>query len=179
VSAEESFEFDEVDRLTAGAVGPPGQRVFYLQASAGGEVVTLKVEKGQVAALVTYITALLSDLPPIEPPSTDMSLIEPVVPEWVVGALGVSYDELSDRVVLLAQELVVRDESATEEEDDDDEDLDAGVARFTATRAQAAALAARGLELVAAGRPTCSLCGNPIDPEGHVCPRLNGHKRPG
>ena len=177
MSEAESFEFDEVDHLTAGTVGPPGQRVFYLQASAGGEVVTLKVEKGQVAALVTYITALLSDLPPSEPPSTDMSLIEPVVPEWVVGALGVSYDELSDRVVLLAQELIVREEGESEE-DDDDEDLDAGVARFTATRAQAAALAARGLELVAAGRPTCSLCGNPIDPEGHVCPRLNGHKRP-
>jgi uncharacterized repeat protein (TIGR03847 family) len=179
VSEAESFEFEEVDHLTAGTVGPPGQRVFYLQASAGGEVVTLKVEKGQVAALVTYITALLSDLPPSEPPSADMSLIEPVVPEWVVGALGVSYDELSDRVVLLAQELVVREEAEGEEEDDDDEGLDAGVARFTATREQAAALAARGLELVAAGRPTCSLCGNPIDPEGHVCPRLNGHKRPG
>lgn len=177
MSEADSFEFEEVDHLTAGTIGPPGQRVFYLQASAGGEVVTLKVEKGQVAALVTYITALLSDLSPTEPPSTDMSLIEPVVPEWVVGALGVSYDELSDRVVLLAQELVVREEGEAEE--DDDEDLDAGVARFTATREQAAALAARGLELVAAGRPTCSLCGNPIDPEGHVCPRLNGHKRPG
>lgn len=176
MSEAESFEFDEVDHLTAGTVGPPGQRVFYLQASAGGAVVTLKVEKGQVAALVTYITALLSDLSPPEPPSTDMSLIEPVVPEWVVGALGVSYDELSDRVVLLAQELVVRED--VEGEVDDDEDLDAGVARFTSTREQAAALAARGLELVAAGRPTCSLCGNPIDPEGHVCPRLNGHKRP-
>ena len=179
MSEADSFEFEEVDHLTAGTVGPPGQRVFYLQASAGGQVVTLKVEKGQVAALVTYITALLSDLSPTEPPSTDMSLIEPVVPEWVVGALGVSYDELSDRVVVLAQELVVREEGEGEEEEDDDEDLDVGVARFTATREQAAALAARGLELVAAGRPTCSLCGNPIDPEGHVCPRLNGHKRPG
>ena len=177
MSAEDSFEFDEVERLTAGTVGPPGQRVFYLQATSSGEVVTLKLEKGQVAALVTYITALLSDLPPTEASTTDMSLIEPVVPEWVVGGLGVSYDELSDRVVLLAQELVVRDESEGEGDDGDD-DEDAGVARFTATRQQAAALAARGLERGAAGRPTGSLCGNPIDPEGHVCPRLNGHKRP-
>jgi uncharacterized repeat protein (TIGR03847 family) len=176
VSEAQSFEFEEVDRLTAGTVGPPGQRVFFLQAAAGGELVTLKLEKGQVAALVTYITALLADLPPTLAPPADMDLIEPVVAEWVVGALGVSYDELSDRVVVLAQELVVRDEG--EAEDDDEDDLDAGVARFTATRQQAAALAARGLELVAAGRPTCSLCGNPLDPEGHVCPRLNGHKRP-
>jgi uncharacterized repeat protein (TIGR03847 family) len=176
VSEAQSFEFEEVDRLTAGTVGPPGQRVFFLQAAAGGEVVTLKLEKGQVAALVTYITALLADLPPTLAPPADMDLIEPVVAEWVVGALGVSYDELSDRVVVLAQELVVREEG--EAEDDDEDDLDAGVARFTATRQQAAALAARGLELVAAGRPTCSLCGNPLDPEGHVCPRLNGHKRP-
>src|SRR5260370_35152399 len=97
----ESSEFEEADPWPAGTVGPPGQRVFYLQASAGGEGVTLKVEKGQVAALVTYITALLSDLPPSEPPSTDMSLTEPAVPEGVVGARGVSYDELRERVVLL------------------------------------------------------------------------------
>ena len=89
---------------------PPFVKGVDYTAPAGGQVVTLKVEKGQVAALVTYITALLSDLSPTEQPSTDMSLIEPVVPEWAVGALGVSYDELSDRVVVLAQELVVREE---------------------------------------------------------------------
>ena len=177
MTSEQSFEFDEVDRLTAGTIGPPGQRVFYLQAAAGGDVVTLKVEKGQVAALVTYITTLLSDLPPTEAETREMDLIEPVVPEWVVGALGVSYDEDTDRVVLVAEELIVRDEDEPELEDD--EPVDAGVARFSATRQQAAALVARGVELIAAGRPTCSLCGNPIDSEGHVCPRMNGHKRPG
>ena len=177
MTSEQSFEFDDLDRLTAGTIGPPGQRVFYLQASAAGDVVTFKLEKGQVAALVTYITTLLSELPLAEVGGIEMDLIEPVVPEWVVGAIGVSYDEATDRVVVVAQELVTRDED--EPEPSDDEDLDAGVARFSATREQAAALVARGVELIAAGRPTCSLCGNPIDPEGHVCPRMNGHKRPG
>jgi uncharacterized repeat protein (TIGR03847 family) len=177
MSADQSFEFEDVDSVTAGTIGPPGQRVFYLQAAAGGQVVTFKVEKGQVAALVTYVTALLSDLPPTEPLTADMDLVEPVVSEWAIGAMGVSYDEDTDRVVLLTQELVVRSEDDPPLEDD--EDLDAGVARFTMTRQQASALAARGLQLVSAGRPSCSLCGNPIDPEGHVCPRLNGHNRPG
>ena len=178
MSDASSFEFDEVERITAGTVGPPGQRVFYLQAAAGGQVVTLKLEKTQVAALAAYLTALLADLPPIPPTTFDMELIEPVLAEWVVGSLGVSYDEEDDRFVVIAQQLVVRDEDEDEPETDDDLEIDAGVARFGATREQAAALAARGAQLVAAGRPTCTLCGNAMDPEGHVCPRLNGHKRP-
>jgi uncharacterized repeat protein (TIGR03847 family) len=179
VTEGSSFEFDEVDHLTAGTEGPPGQRIFYLQAAAGGQVVTLRLEKNQVAALAAYLTALLADLPPVPPVTIDMDLIEPILAEWVVGSLGVSYDEELDRFVVIAQQLVVRDEDELEAEPGDDLPIDAGTARFTATREQATALAARGAQLVAAGRPSCSLCGNPMDPEGHVCPRLNGHKRPG
>src|SRR5260370_12531196 len=98
----ESSEFEEADPWPAGTVGPPGQRVFYLQASAGGEVVTLKVEKGKVTALVTYIPALLSDLPPSAPPSTAKSLTNPVVPDVVVAALGVSFHQLTYPASLLS-----------------------------------------------------------------------------
>jgi uncharacterized repeat protein (TIGR03847 family) len=158
-----SFEIPEVDHLTTGAIGPPGQRVFYLQARHGAQVVTLRLEKAQVAALVAYLAGMLSDMPPPGELPAAMDLIEPVVAEWVVASLGVSYDEDVDRVVILAEELVEEgDEPAR--------------ARITATREQVAALSMRGAEAVAAGRPPCPLCGQPLDPEGHTCPRLNGHR---
>lgn len=159
-----SFEIPDVDHLTAGAIGPPGQRIFYLQAGHGAQVVSLRLEKSQVAALVAYLAGMLADMPPPdEIPSSGMDLIEPVVAEWVVGSLGVTYDEDADRVVILAEELVEEGEEAAR-------------ARITATREQIAALSVRGAEAVAAGRPPCPLCGQPLDPEGHTCPRLNGHR---
>ena len=159
-----SFEIPEVDHLTTGAIGPPGQRIFYLQARHGEQVVSLRLEKAQVAALVAYLAGMLSDMPPPDDiPSTGMELIEPVVAEWVVGSLGVTYDEDADRVVILAEELVEEGEEGAR-------------ARITATREQVAALSVRGAEAVAAGRPPCPLCGQPLDADGHTCPRLNGHR---
>ena len=159
-----SFEMPEVDALTTGTEGPPGQRVFYLQARHGSQVVTLRLEKAQVAALVTYLSALIADLPPPEELPTDLDLVEPLVAEWVVGSLGVTYDEESDRIVLLVEELV-------------EEGQEAAQVRITATREQVAALSQHGAAVVQAGRPPCSLCGQPLDPEGHVCIRLNGHRQ--
>jgi uncharacterized repeat protein (TIGR03847 family) len=165
-----SFEMPEVDHLTAGAVGEPGHRVFYLQAGHQGQIVSLRLEKAQVAALVAYLIGMLAEMPgpagggataTATPP--DMELVEPVVAEWVVGSLGVSYEEDVDRVVLVADELVEEGEEGAQ-------------ARITATRDQIAALASRGADAVAAGRPPCPLCGQPLDPEGHTCARLNGHK---
>ncbi|MDQ3642561.1 MAG: DUF3090 family protein [Actinomycetota bacterium] len=159
-----SFEISEVDHLTTGAIGPPGQRVFYLQARHGKQVVSLRLEKAQVAALVAYLAGMLSDMPPpAEIPSTGMDLIEPVVAEWVVGSLGVTYDEDADRVIILAEELVEEGEESAR-------------IRISATREQIAALSVRGAEAVAAGRPPCPLCGQPLDAQGHTCPRLNGHR---
>ena len=166
----ESYDLDEVDHLTTGAIGPPGERVFYLQARQGHQLVTLKLEKTQVAALIRYLGTLLSDLSPPGTLPADMGLIEPVEAEWIVGTLGVSYDEDTDRFVLLAEELVEEGEDAGEEE--------GAIARFTARRDQVAALVLHGAEVVEAGRPPCPLCGEPLDAEGHVCSRLNGHKRP-
>jgi len=160
-----SFEMPEVDQLTAGAIGPPGQRVFYLQARRADLVVSLRLEKAQVAALVAYLVGMLADIPsPGDVPTTGQDLTEPVVAEWVVGGLGVTYDEDADRVVILAEELV-------------EEGEDGARARITATRAQVAALSVSGAEAVAAGRPPCPLCGQPLDPEGHMCARLNGHRQ--
>jgi len=161
----DSYDLDDVDLLTTGTVGPPGERVFYLQARRGAQLLTLKLEKSQVAALVRYLGTLLADLPPPEVLPPDLGLVEPVEAEWVVGTLGVSYDEDTDRVTLLAEELV-------------EEGEEGAVARITARRDQVAALVLHGAEVVEAGRPPCPLCGEPLDAEGHVCARLNGHKRP-
>ena len=158
-----SFEIEDADLLTTGTVGPPGQRVFYLQAREGRRVVSLRLEKTQVAALCRYLGELLADLPAVEPAPADMALVEPVVPEWVVGSMGVTYDEEDDRVLLVAEEMVEEDEEPAH-------------ARIRATRAQVAALIRHGTEVVAAGRPPCPLCGGPLDPEGHMCVRLNGHR---
>ena len=103
----------------------------------------------------------------------DLELEEPVDAAWVVGTLGLSYDSAADRIVLLAEEAVPEDEELEEPDE-----TSASMARFTITREQAAALAIRGTELVEAGRPPCPLCGNPLDPSGHVCPRTNGHRPP-
>jgi len=168
----EGSSFDIVDPMvfTPGTVGPPGQRVFYLQAQTANSVVTLKVEKQQVGALADYLAGLLADLPTVDPAEvpTLLELVEPVVPEWTVGTLAVAWDDVNDRMVLVAEELVVEDEDepsavATEP----------ARARFLLTRAQVAAFVQRARELVAGGRPSCPLCGGPIDPEGHACPRLN------
>jgi len=168
-----SFELDDVDHLTTGTIGPPGQRVFYLQAAQGDQLVSLRLEKTLVAALVRYLGALLADLPPAGPLPTELELREPVVAEWVVGGLGASYDEQADRVVLLAEEMV-----ATEPVGDEliAEEHEGAVARFGATREQVAAFAMHGAGVVEAGRPPCPLCGQPLDAEGHVCARLNGHR---
>jgi len=160
-----SFDFDAPDHFTAGAVGPPGERTFYLQAREARRLVTLKVEKGQVRALAEYMGGLLARLT-LDAAAVpgDLTLLEPVEAVWNVGSIGVGYDQGRDRIVVEAGELL--------EEDSEEEPA---TARFRITRAQAAGYVERAQELMQAGRPTCPLCLQPMDPGGHVCPRKNGH----
>lgn len=160
-----SHVFPTVDRLTVGAVGPPGGRTFMLQAGLELDVMTLKLEKTQVAALSQYLGRLLAGLPRPGhlPDAGELELTEE--PEWVVGTLGLSYDADVDRVLLVIDEAVGEDERGA-------------TARISATREQVAALAIRGTQLVEAGRPACPLCGYPLDPSGHACPRTNGYRPP-
>lgn len=163
------LDFPQPDRFTTGTVGPPGQRVFFLQVSEGGHVATFKVEKQQVAALADSLEELLSDLPAIEADATpDLDFVEPAIPEWVVGAMGVGYDEVDDRILVAAQELL--DEDPDVEPSDDD---GPATARMILTRPQAQAFVRHARELVEAGRPPCRFCGRPLDPRGHACPRMN------
>jgi uncharacterized repeat protein (TIGR03847 family) len=169
-----SFELSPVDRITVGTVGPTGQRTFFLQARQAGDLVTLKMEKQQVAALSRHLADLLADLPSVGalPDEVELELEEPAVAEWAVGSLRVEYDTDLDQIVIVAEEIEIIDEEGTP--------IDEGgaTARMAATREQIAALAIRGTALVEAGRPPCPLCGYPLDPAGHSCPRTNGHRPP-
>src|SRR5437588_594219 len=169
----DSHDLYDAERVTVGTIGPTGQRVFLLQGRQGSLTVTVKLEKQQVAALSQYLAKVLEELPDPGILPEDLELEEPLDAAWVVGTLGLSYDSTADRIVLLAEEAVPE-----EEEVDEADETNASMARFTITREQAAALAIRGTELVEAGRPPCPLCGNPLDPSGHVCPRTNGHRPP-
>jgi uncharacterized repeat protein (TIGR03847 family) len=167
------IELDPVDRITTGAVGDPGERVFYLQGRRAEQLVTLLVEKQQVELLATSLVEILARTGKETgegPPEEEMELEEPVLPEWRAGRLSIGYDEARDLVLLEAEEL------AQEEGEPVDEP---GKVRFWASREQALALARHGAAVAAAGRPRCELCGNPMDPEGHVCPALNGHREVG
>jgi uncharacterized repeat protein (TIGR03847 family) len=161
-----SFEFKAPDLFTAGALGRPGQRVFYLQARQRRTVATLRLEKDQVNALAEYLGQLLEKLPAatLREPG-DLALLEPVEAAWVVGSLGVAYEEGQDRIVVVAEEL--REEDAPGQ---------AASARFHLSRAQAAAFVDRARGLVKAGRKPCRVCGRPMNPDGHVCPRSNGRR---
>jgi uncharacterized repeat protein (TIGR03847 family) len=160
-----SFEFDDPDHFTAGAVGAAGARVFYLQAREDGRVVTLKAEKEQVRALGEYLGGLLAQLAATtEAASAKAELIEPIEAAWAVASIGLGYDEARGRVVVVANEEVEEDSGAA-----------AATARFHITRAQAAAFVERASALMKAGRPTCPMCSQPMDATGHVCPRSNGH----
>jgi uncharacterized repeat protein (TIGR03847 family) len=176
----ESFEMLAPDYFTTGAVGQPGQRVFYLQGRQDRTVLTLKVEKEQISALADYVAGLLAKLPEPGTASTDLPLLEPVEPVWSVGALGLGYDESGDRLVVVANEATEQEEDdgeegSTEEATESGEAVAGATARFLITRAQASAFVERARSLVRAGRPVCPMCSQPKDPEGHVCPRSNGH----
>ncbi len=164
-----SSSFDlHPDRFLTGTVGEPGNRVFYLQAAEGDDIISFRIDKQQVAALAEYLAGILADLPPgDEPPLTSLVLTEPIVAEWTIGSLAVAYDAEGDAIVVVAEELVVDDEPVPDDEP--------GAARFHLARGQVTAFIRVAVELVMSGRPPCPLCGQPLDPTGHVCPRSNGH----
>ena len=162
-----SFELDAPVVFTAGTIGEPGHRVFYLQAQGDGVVVSFKLEKQQVGALAEYLSGLLADLPTVDEANvpTLLDLVDPIVSEWTVGTLAVAWDEVNDRMVLVAEELLTEEETEA--------GASPATARFRLTREQVAGFVERARDLVAGGRPPCPLCGQPLDPEGHACPRLN------
>ncbi len=163
------FEFEEVDAFTAGTIGRPGERVFYLQARAGRQRLAVRCEKQQVAAIVQYLRRVLVDLPPAEdrPMGGALELATPVDEVFVLGPIGLGYDRSNDRIVVQLEELVPTDDDGEPIADDH------GQMRIYVSRSQASAFCEHADEIVAAGRPNCQWCTLPIDPDGHACPRMN------
>ena len=173
------MELGIVDRITADAVGEPGMRTFYLQARAGTELVTVIVEKEQVELLARSVLELATDVTPDDVEGGEeesQTLEEPVDPRWRAGRLSIGFDDQQDRFLLEIDEYVPE----LEDEDDPRSLLveEPESISLWASREQMLALARHGTAVAARGRPRCPFCGNPMDPEGHVCPATNGHHKP-
>ncbi|HEY8117478.1 MAG TPA: DUF3090 family protein [Actinomycetota bacterium] len=188
------MDLERVDRITAGAVGEPGERTFFLQAREGDRSITILVEKEQVELLGTSILEILATVGRETgegPPSDELGLEPPLEPLWRAGRLSIGYAEERDLMLLEIEELVEledgpEDEPDVEEDEADDEPVGAPLTetdgpepdrvRLWATREQMLALARHGAAVAERGRPRCRYCGNPIDPDGHMCPAMNGHR---
>ena len=156
----ESFSFNELEFFTVGTLGPRGERTFYMQGRGDGQLVSLRLEKQQVSQLADFLDGVLEDLPEAEVGAlpSDLSLREPVVEAWTVGAIGIAYSAEDDRIVILAEEMTP------------DEDDDPASARFTLRREQVIGLIDRARDVVSAGRPPCEYCGRPLQPrDGGWC----------
>lgn len=184
--------YDPPERFVAGTVGQPGQRTFFLQARAGTRLTSVALEKQQVSVLATRIDELLDEVmnaaedtgtgtvPAVAPLDLEDNdpLEQPIDEDFRAGTMTLSWDPADQRIVLEVfpynEEAVVSPDQPEEEiEEPEPEEmlvvrLPAGPARAFAKRAQT---------VVAAGRQPCQFCGNPIDPQGHLCPRANGFKR--
>jgi uncharacterized repeat protein (TIGR03847 family) len=191
--AGREYAFDPPDRFVAGTVGQPGDRTFFLQATGNGRTVSVALEKLQVSALAERLDELLdevrrrqgseSSVPAVSPPQLEdvAPLDAPVEEEFRVGTLALAWDDDDALVIIEAQS-----EQAEPAEDPagaagapSDVETDADMLRVRLSPAVARAFAKRAHRVVAAGRPPCPLCGNPLDPEGHICPRQNGHLHAG
>ncbi len=181
------FAFDPPERFVAGTVGEPGSRTFFLQASGNGRLISVALEKLQVSALAERLDELLDEVrrrqggdsavPAVAPPQLEdvAPLDAPVEEEFRVGTLALAWDDDESLVIIEAQSVV--DEEAAGAPSDTETVAD--MLRVKLSPAVARAFAKRALRVVAAGRPPCPLCGNPLDPEGHICPRQNGHLHAG
>lgn len=168
------IDVDPCDHITADAIGKPGQRVFYLQAYQEQRTITIIIEKAQLQSLAIGIEQFLAQIsqqnPDLEEASGDyveqvMRINPPVDPLFRAGEIGLGYDKDRDRVVIFTKELL------TEEFEPDS----AAQVRFWITRTQLRQLARWGQDVASRGRPVCLQCGQPMEPEGHFCPKKNGH----
>ena len=184
--AGQLHEFDPPDRFVAGTVGQPGERTFYLQATGGGRMVSVALEKVQVAALAERLDELLDEVrrrhgtdsvvPAVAPSDLEdvAPLDAPIEEEFRVGTLALAWDEDASSVLIEAQSM--EDEGTSAGDPGGGGEFTGDLLRVRLTPAAARAFAKRAARVVAAGRPPCPLCGNPLDPQGHVCPRQNGHR---
>ena len=174
--ARRVFDFDTPDRFVAGVIGEPGARAFYLQARQGGALVSIGLEKTQVAALAGRMSELLDTVEGLSGELAtaavrdDQPLEEPTVELFRVGAMALAWDATAAQIVIEAQPLGEDAELA-----DVSEPAAPGpdLFRVRVEPARARDFIRRAAALVAAGRPACPFCGQPLEPTGHFCPKTN------
>jgi uncharacterized repeat protein (TIGR03847 family) len=200
--ARRTYLFDPPERFIAGTVGQPGNRTFFLQARTGSRVVSVSLEKIQVAAVAERLGHLLFELDQrglvelgADRPAEDAApLDEPLAEAFRAGTLTLGWDGGRERILIEARAMSDEDEEADDEEEDEEEEgvedqaMAAAIETFLAdddpdgpdllrvhlTAEAARAFVERAVRVVRSGRPPCPLCGNPLDPQGHICPRRNG-----
>jgi uncharacterized repeat protein (TIGR03847 family) len=189
-------EFDPPERFVVGTVGEPGQRTFFIQARSGPRMVSVALEKQQVAALAERVDELLDQVlddgssrelvPAVAPHDLDdqAPLEQPIEEEFRAGTMTLSWDPGASRVVI--EVFPITDEVVVGEDGDDEDELEIEafeepepqeVLLVRITPGAARAFALRAGRVVEAGRPSCPFCGGPIDPSGHLCVRANGYRR--
>ena len=186
--------YDAPDRFVAGTVGQPGERTFFLQAREGNRITSVACEKQQVSVLAEHLDKVLDEVvrrssgeikvPPASTKARDVDPLDaPITEEFRVGTMTIAWDPTIDRIVI---ELFSNVDTEAEEEaepvaadpEPEADAIDADevfVVKITASYARD--FVARAQALVAAGRPPCPFCLQPLDPSGHVCPRANGYRR--
>jgi uncharacterized repeat protein (TIGR03847 family) len=182
------IDVDPCDHITSDAIGQPGQRVFYIQAFQAEKTYTVIIEKTQLQSLAVGIEQFLVEVakqnPKLDEASADyveeqMHINPPVDPVFRVGEIGLGYDQTRDLVVLFVREVHGEgqvEEQGTEPEQGTGPEAESGsVIRFWCTRSQLRKMARWGAEVASRGRPICPQCGQPMEPEGHFCPKKNGH----
>jgi len=185
------YIFDPPERFVAGTIGDPGNRTFFLQAREGSRVISVALEKVQVAVLAERLDDLLGELDRRGVPhgvpdevladtatnlDDDVSALdEPLVEAFRAGSLTLGWDPDAERVLLEARAQDEDGEDIDPDEDDDEDEDGPDLLRVRLTAAAARSFVARATRVVAGGRPPCPLCGAPLDPRGHICPRRNGH----
>jgi uncharacterized repeat protein (TIGR03847 family) len=184
--ARRLFVFDLPDRFATGTVGEPGNRAFFLQAREGRRVVSVGLEKAQVAVLAERLGLLLTELgkhgvseavsEAIEP--DERPLDEPLNEAFRATTLTLGWDVDNERILIEARSQSDADDEAASDEvaDIDDEDEDGpDLLRVRLSAGAARTFVERAFRVIRAGRPPCPICGNPLDATGHICPRKNGH----
>ena len=184
------YIFDPPERFVAGTIGDPGNRTFFLQARDGVRVVSVALEKVQVSVLAERLGELLNELDrrgvevahgtgaidaPSELAADTEPLDEPLNEAFRAGSLTLGWDVVAERVLVEARAQDEDGEAIDPDEDDDEDEDGPDLLRVRLTADAARSFVARAVRVVASGRPPCPLCGAPLDPTGHICPRRNGH----
>jgi uncharacterized repeat protein (TIGR03847 family) len=170
--AQDELILDPVDHITVDALGKPGRRIFYIQANEGTRKISLIIEKIQLQSLLEGVKEFLDQIkkrfpnmsePEISFQEKDMHIQPPVDPLFRAGDMGLAYDEKRDFACIFAREALPSEEKGRS-------------VRFWCSRTQLIAFARWGRIVVQRGRPICPQCRQPMEPDGHFCPKKNGHK---